>query len=174
MKTLIAAAISMSMLAGAVTPAFADNRDHDRQEWRHDRHDDHRGSRHDWRDNRGDDRHGRDDRRDYRYGYNEGLRSRYDHDRYRHDAPRYSYSAPRYVYSAPRYVAPRGYYVQTWHRGDRLPREYCDSRYYVNDYNRYQLYAPPRGHHWVRVNNDVLLTAVATGAVVAVVSGLFH
>jgi Ni/Co efflux regulator RcnB len=161
-KTLIAAAVSISMLAGLVTPAFADNRDHGRQDWHQDtaRQDYRRDDRHDDRNDEHDNR--RDDRRDYRSGYNEGRR-----DQYRHDVPRYAYSAPRYV-------APRGYYVQTWHRGDRLPRQYWESRYVVNDYNRYQLYAPPRGHHWVRVNNDVLLTAVATGAVVAVVSGLFH
>jgi Ni/Co efflux regulator RcnB len=161
MKTLIAAAISMSLLAGAVTPAYADNRDHDRREWHHDndrrddRHDDHRWS------NRNQDR-GRSDARDYRHAYVDGRR-----DQYRYDAPRYDYSAPRYI-------APRGYYVQTWHRGDRLPAEYCNDRYVVRDYGSYRLQAPPRGHHWVRVNNDVLLTAVATGAVVAVVSGLFH
>jgi Ni/Co efflux regulator RcnB len=151
MKTLLAAAVSLSLVAGAVSPAYADNRDHDRREWRgderahHERGDD-RG--HDGRDYRNDDR-------DYRSGYIEGRRD-------------------QHRYEAGRYIAPRGYVVRSWHRGDRLPPAYYSSRYVVNDYRAYRLQAPPRGHHWVRVNNDVLLTAVATGAVVAVVSGLFH
>ncbi len=33
---------------------------------------------------------------------------------------------------------------------------------------------PRVGHHWVRVNNDVVLAAVASGLVVSVVNGLFY
>ena len=159
MKILIAAVTSLSLFAGAVTPAFADRRDNDRQEWRRDHDRDHR-DRHDARRDQHDrydrwHRNQRFDERDYRSGYRDG---RYDQRRF----------------YAPRYVAPRGYYARSWHRGDRLPRAYCSSRYIVRDYDSYRLYAPPRGHHWVRVDNDVLLTAVATGAVVAVVGGLFH
>lgn len=159
MKLLIAAVTSLSLLTGAVTPAFADHRDHDRREWRRDHDRDYRDryenrrAQHD-RDTRWD-RHPRFDERDYRTGYLDG---RYDQRRF----------------PAPRYVAPRGYHARSWHRGDRLPAAYYSSRYIVRDYDSYRLYAPPRGHHWVRVDNDVLLTAVATGAVVAVVSGLFH
>lgn len=156
MKTLIAAVISASLLAGSVAPAYADGRNNDRQEWRrdNDRHDSRRESDRDRRaqDNRAE--RGRFDQRDYRSGYADGRRD------------------SRYV--VPRYVAPRGYYARSWHRGDRLPPAYYSSRYVVNDYRAYRLNTPPHGHHWVRVNNDVLLTAIATGAVVAVVSGLFH
>lgn len=160
MKTLLAAAVSLSLIAGAVTPAYADNRDHDRREWRGDesrhevRHDNGRDGRYEGRNNgRYDGRD--DDRRDYRSGYIEGRRD-------------------QHRYNAGRYIAPRGYVVRSWRRGDRLPSAYYSSRYVVNDYRAYHLQAPPRGQHWVRVNNDVLLTAIATGAVVAVVSGLFH
>jgi Ni/Co efflux regulator RcnB len=159
MKTLIAAAISMSLIAGSVTPAFADNRDRgqDRHEWRHDnnRNDNRHESYRDQRNNDRRDERARFNDRDYRSGYVEGRR-----DQRRYDAPRY--------------VAPRGYYSRSWHRGDRLPPAYYSSRYIVRDYGSYRLQTPPRGHHWVRVNNDVLLTAIATGAVVGVVSGLFH
>ncbi len=184
MKLLIAAVTSLSLFAGAVTPAFADHpfpdrpfpfadrpfadpRDNDRQEWRrdHDRdHHDRHESRRDNHDRQYDrqydrwdrrDRGPRFDERDYRTGYIDG---RYDQHRF----------------PAPRYIPPRGYYARSWHRGDRLPEAYCSSRYIVSDYDSYRLYAPPRGHRWVRVDDDVLLTAVATGAVVAVVSGLFH
>ncbi|MET0497782.1 MAG: RcnB family protein [Steroidobacteraceae bacterium] len=153
MKTLLAAAVSLSLIAGAVTPAYADNRDHDRQQWRND--DRHHDGRHDDRNDHDRNRGHDNDRRDYRSGYIEGRR-----DQHRYDAGRY--------------VVPRGYQARSWHRGDRLPPAYYSSRYVINDYRAYRLYAPSRGQHWVRVNNDVLLTAVATGAVIAVVSGLFH
>jgi len=162
MKSLLAAAVSLSLIAGSITPVYAhdrnDRNDHDRREWRgndsyHDRHDSRRDDRRDWRNDRGHDRF--DDARHYRSGYVEGRR-----DQYRYDVGRY--------------VAPRGYAVRSWHRGEYLPRPYYSTRYVINDYGAYRLYAPPRGHYWVRVDHDVLLTAVATGAVVAVVSNLFH
>jgi Ni/Co efflux regulator RcnB len=55
-----------------------------------------------------------------------------------------------------------------------LPAAYYSSRYVVRDYHVYRLSPPPRGYHWVRVNNDVLLAAVASGVVVSVVNGLFY
>ena len=72
------------------------------------------------------------------------------------------------------YEAPRGYQRRSWHHGDRMPSAYRSSRYIVNDYHNYHLHAPPRGHHWVRVDNDVVLTAITTGVVVAVVYGIFQ
>jgi Ni/Co efflux regulator RcnB len=36
------------------------------------------------------------------------------------------------------------------------------------------LHRPPHGHHWVRVDGDVVLAAIATGVIVAVVSDLFY
>jgi Ni/Co efflux regulator RcnB len=55
-----------------------------------------------------------------------------------------------------------------------LPGAYYSSRYIVNDYHVYHLYAPPRGYHWVRVDNDVVLAAITSGIVVSVVSGMFY
>ncbi len=46
--------------------------------------------------------------------------------------------------------------------------------YVVNDYNRYGLRAPPRGYHYVRSGNDVVLAAVAGGLITAVIAGLFN
>ena len=46
-------------------------------------------------------------------------------------------------------------------RGDRLPYEYRNSRYYVTDWRANRLYAPPRGSQWVRINNDFLLVSLA-------------
>jgi Ni/Co efflux regulator RcnB len=156
MKRLIAAALALTLIGGVVTTAQADNRDRDRHERRHDRDDD---RRHDRYDHRRDDR--RDwDRRDWR---------RRDWDRhygFRHyDGRRY-----RGVY----YVRPSGYYYRSWRYGDYLPRSYYARRYIVNDYHVYRLRPPPRGYHWVRVDNDVVLAAIASGIVVSAVYGIFH
>lgn len=184
MKTLFAAAVALSMLAGTATTAYADN---DRDRGRHERHwDDHGKDRRDHRGHRNDYRsHDRDGRKDWdrrdhdRRDWNRHDYRR-DHDRYRYDrrdAYRAGYLNGRidqHRYDRGRYIAPRGYYVRSWRHGDYLPRSYCETRYIVSDYGRYHLYAPPRGHHWVRVDNDVVLAAVASGLVVSVVSGLFY
>lgn len=77
-------------------------------------------------------------------------------------------------YSAPRYVAPRGYQVRSWAYGQRMPAQYRSRTYVVSDYGRYGLRAPPRGYEYVRSGNDVVLTAVATGLITAVIAGLFN
>ena len=52
-----------------------------------------------------------------------------------------------------------------WHKGDRLPASYHDKRYEVNDWKARHLRQPPRGYHWVSVNGDYVLAAVATGLI---------
>ena len=115
-------------------------------------------------------------------------RDRYErrHDRhdYRRDERRYDrrdwdryygfnhYDGRRYVYS--RYVRPSGYHYHSWRYGDHLPRDYYSRRYIVNDYYAYRLRPPPRGYHWVRVDQDVVLAAIASGIVVSAVYGIFH
>jgi Ni/Co efflux regulator RcnB len=151
MKRLFAAtALALALIGGAVTTAQADNRD--RHEHRYDRRDDRRDDRHDYR---------RDDRRDYR-------RDERHYDRYaafrHHDGRRYDYG---------RYVRPSGYHYRSWGYGQRLPPAYYGRRYIVNDYYSYRLGPPPRGYHWVRVDNDVVLAAIASGLVVEAVYGIF-
>jgi Ni/Co efflux regulator RcnB len=91
----------------------------------------------------------------------------------RHDRPPPSFERRAdHRYHAPRYVAPRGYKARAWHRGDRLPAAYRGRGYYV-DYRTYHLAPPPRGYQYVRVGNDVVLTAIATGVVASVISQLF-
>jgi Ni/Co efflux regulator RcnB len=146
MKTLFAAAVAVSMLTGAVTTAYAD---HDRG--RHERHHDHRGH-----DKHHAERHHYDHARDaYRAGYQQGR-------------------ADQRRYDRGRYIAPPGYHVRNWRHGDYLPRSYREARYIVHDYHVYHLSPPPHGHHWVRVDNDVVLAAIASGLVVSVVNGLFY
>ena len=153
MKRLFAAtALALTLIGGVVTTAQADNRDRDRYERRHD------DRRDDWRhDNRHDDR-----RHDRRY-------DRRDWDRYygfrHHDGRRYQYG---------RYVRPSGYHYRSWRYGDHLPRGYYSRRYIVNDYHVYHLRPPPRGYHYVRVDNDVVLAAIASGIVVSAIYGIFY
>ncbi|MDR6422618.1 Ni/Co efflux regulator RcnB [Paraburkholderia phenoliruptrix] len=52
-----------------------------------------------------------------------------------------------------------------WHRGDRLPADYRSHSYVVDDWRDDGLQSPPRGYHWVNVNGDYVLVAVATGVI---------
>lgn len=153
----------------------ADRRD-DRRDWREDRRDDRR----DWRGDRRDDRrveHRRDDRREWRVDHRDGRRDWRDHRGYsRHDDRRWRgyHWYPQYRYRAPvRYVYPPGYRAYQWRVGHRLPRGYYDRHYYV-DHRHYHLPPPPYGYHWVRVDRDVVLVAVATGLILDVLYGLYH
>jgi Ni/Co efflux regulator RcnB len=67
-----------------------------------------------------------------------------------------------------RYEPYRGH---DWRRGERLG--YYAPRVWVPDYAVYHLRPPPPGCEWVRVGDDVLLTAIATGVVIDVVHHLF-
>ncbi|MFM0225324.1 RcnB family protein [Paraburkholderia dipogonis] len=52
-----------------------------------------------------------------------------------------------------------------WHKGERLPAEYRDRNYVVDDWHGHGLQAPPRGYQWVGVNGDYVLAAIATGVI---------
>lgn len=54
-----------------------------------------------------------------------------------------------------------------YRRGEYLPERYRVREYYVDDYERYHLYAPPRGYVWVHGDEgQFVLVAVATGLIV--------
>jgi Ni/Co efflux regulator RcnB len=102
------------------------------------------------------------DRSEYRYDHRDDHRwDRYD----RHSHGRYH---------VVRYVRPAGYREYRWYQGAHLPRAYYAPRYVVRDYSAYRLRPPPRGYHWVRVDNDVVLAAITTGLVMQVVNGIFY
>ncbi len=61
-----------------------------------------------------------------------------------------------------------------WSRGDRLYRDYRGSKYYVNDWRRYNLRRPPRGYRWVRVDNDYILVAITTGIIMDIIMNQQH
>ena len=51
-------------------------------------------------------------------------------------------------------------------RGDRLPDQYRQNQYYVNDWQQHGLRQPPGGYRWVRDdNNDFFLALIATGVI---------
>lgn len=72
------------------------------------------------------------------------------------------------------YYRPHGYYAHRWVRGERLPVGFYARPYVINDYRVWGLRAPPRGYHWVRVDGDAVLAAVATGIVLDSVFHLFN
>lgn len=61
-----------------------------------------------------------------------------------------------------------------WQRGQVLPNQYRSSSYVVTDYNRYGLSAPPRGYQYYRSGNNILLTAIASGLIGAVISSVLR
>lgn len=50
-------------------------------------------------------------------------------------------------------------------RGQRLPVEYRNHQYVVDDWRGHHLSAPPRGYHWVQTGGDYVLVAIATGVI---------
>ncbi len=140
-----------------------DNRGND-QGNRQDNQNDHgyrQDNRNDYYGNRHDDRGNYGDRHDNGNRYDNGNRGNH-----------YGWNGQRY-HAPNQYVRPYGYQVRTWRGGDRLPSAYRGSQYYV-DYRQYHLNAPPRGYQYVRVNNDVILAAIATGLIASVITGLYY
>jgi Ni/Co efflux regulator RcnB len=64
-----------------------------------------------------------------------------------------------------------GWQHPEWRRGDRVPQQYRDRQYVVDDYRQYRLKAPPRGYHWVGVAGDFLLVANGTNVISQIVLG---
>ena len=77
-------------------------------------------------------------------------------------------------YRAAAYHRPPGYAYRHWNRGDRLPPSYRADRYRIHNYSAYRLPPPPRGYYYTRVDNDVVLTAAATGIIASVIVGMFQ
>ncbi len=159
MKRTIMVVTALSLLTSSLAmadPHWDRGRGGDHQERRHDD-----GDHRDWHREDGDHRdwhhedRGRGEHRDERW------RDRHE-DRYRER------------FDSGRYWRPPGYYVREWRRGDRLPIAYRAPRYVIPDIAVYHLRPPPPGYCWVRVNNNAVLAAIATGVVVNVAYNLFH
>jgi len=163
----IAATLAMSSL-GVASAAEAQTRGNyeQRQDRRDDRRDDRGDRREDRRDERRDDR---SDRREWRQD------SRDDRREFRQDQRAYGrWQQSQRRYNAGRYYAPRGYQQRDWSYGQRMPSYYRSNQYVVSNYGQYGLRAPPRGYHYVRSGNDVVLAAIAGGLITAVIAGLFN
>jgi Ni/Co efflux regulator RcnB len=50
-------------------------------------------------------------------------------------------------------------------RGGRLPNQYRNRQYVVDDWRGHRLRQPPRGYHWVQTGGDYVLAAIATGVI---------
>jgi Ni/Co efflux regulator RcnB len=186
LKTAMIACLFTAPLILTSTASARDWRGHDRYEQRWD------GARSDHRydsrrhDRRGDYRH---DNRYYDPRYQVRHAPRYDH-RYNTRQSSYSLSfsygygpqhygyysshwAPQRYRAPVRYVYPADYRAYSWRVGQRLPHSYRAPSYYV-DYRDYRLAPPPYGYHWVRVDNDIVLMAIATGIIAEVLGGVFY
>lgn len=58
-----------------------------------------------------------------------------------------------------------------FYRGGRLPIQYRDRGYVVDDWRGHRLSAPPRGYHWVQTGGDYVLVANATGIIFQIYLG---
>lgn len=58
-----------------------------------------------------------------------------------------------------------------WSKGDRLPPEYRNRQYVIDNWRGYNLAPPPRGYQWMGIGPDFVLTAIGTGVVLQVVLG---
>lgn len=149
MKKILTAAIAATLTMGSLGVASAaEAQSRDRWEQRQDRRDDRR----EWRQD------ARDDRREFRQDQRAYAR----------------WQQAQRRYNAGRYAPPRGYHTRQWAYGQRMPSYYRSNAYVVRDYNRYGLRQPPHGYQYVRSGNDVVLAAVATGLITAVIAGLFN
>lgn len=83
-----------------------------------------------------------------------------------------SYAPPR-RYAGPRYNPPRGYRHQEWRRGHYLPSHYRAAPYVV-DYRAWRLAPPPRGYHYVQVDDRAVLVAITTGLIAEVLNDAFY
>ena len=153
----LAATLAVSSL-GVASAAEAQSRG-DRQEHRQDRREDRRDDR----------REARQDRREWRQEVREDRR---EIRQQRRAYARWQQAQRRY--NAGRYYAPRGYAVRSWSYGQRMPSYYRSNQYVVSDYGRYGLRQPPRGYQYVRSGDDVVMTAIATGLITAVIAGMFN
>ncbi|MRW93669.1 hypothetical protein GJ699_27110 [Duganella sp. FT80W] len=54
-------------------------------------------------------------------------------------------------------------------KGGRLPAEYRNRQYVVENWRDHHLNAPPRGYHWVQTGGDYVLVAITTGIIASLI-----
>lgn len=165
MKRYLTAVLMGALVATSLSAnALAQNRDRDRRETPERRGDGTTRSE-ERRDSGRRETVARDDR-DRRQDRRENDRSRYA-DRSAERRDRYDdRRADRYDERDGRYVRTRRYEGRYDGRYDRYDRRYV----YVDDWRRYRLPAPPRGHRYARIDRDIVLVAEASRRVVEVIA----
>ncbi len=149
-RTMIAVMLAASLPAIAQDRGYRDDRAQERN-YRDDRVQERREERRDMRNEQREERREyRDNQRDARRDYRDDRRD--DRRDYRHGN---------------RGAGPR----HDLYSGQRLPSNYQNRQYVVDNWRSHRLSAPPRGHHWVQVGNDYVLAAIATGVIAAIFLG---
>jgi Ni/Co efflux regulator RcnB len=86
----------------------------------------------------------------------------------------FTYGGRAYArFSAAGYHYPQGYAYHRYLIGNRFPRAYWISGYYITDYGDYGLGPPPDDYQWIRYGPDVVLVDMDTGEITQVVYGVF-
>lgn len=157
-KALLCAIAVASLGFGSLSYAQDHGRQgHDRQGYQQRGHeqraDQHRGDRREARQER------REDRREARSDLREARRDLRDA---RGHYQIQSRDDRRFDGRHDRHYGARGH---QFHRGGHIPQQYRHHQYVVNDWHARQLSRPPYGHHWVQVDGDYVLIAVATGLI---------
>ncbi|WP_413858445.1 RcnB family protein [Candidatus Aalborgicola defluviihabitans] len=117
------------------------------------------------RDQRRNDR----ERGDYRNNYRGSNRGDYrDNNRgdYRGD-----YRDNYRYYGQPQHGERGGGPDRMYYRGGRLPPQYRERQYVVEDWRAHRLTPPPRGYQWVQSGGDYLLVAITTGIILSLILG---
>jgi Ni/Co efflux regulator RcnB len=147
-KIIVSSIMAISLGVGNV--AYAQNDEHQRDRGRQDQNNEHRQDN----ERRGNDNRGVPGNIDYRGN----LDSR--------DTPRNNDNQRVYAEGSRNDRADMQRH--RFQRGDRLPPEYRERQYVVDDWRGHHLSAPPRGYHWVQSGGDYVLAAVATGLILQV------
>ena len=146
MKNKMIARTMIAVMLAASLPAIAQDRGY-RDDRAQERREDRREIRNEQREER---REYRDNQRDARRDYRDDRRD--DRRGYR---------------QGNRGAGPR----HDLYTGQRLPSNYHNRQYVVDNWRSHRLSAPPRGHHWVQVGNDYVLAAIATGVIASIFLG---
>ena len=154
-RGMIALMLAASLPALAQDRGYRDDRAQERREYRNEQRD-YRNEQRNYRDEQRREyrENRRDERRDYRDDRREDRRDARD---YRDD--RRDYQARGNRGAGPRHDL---------YRGQRLPSNYHNRQYVVDNWRSHRLSAPPRGYHWVQVGNDYVLAAIATGIIASI------
>ena len=97
-----------------------------------------------------------------------------------HGAPPPHHAAPPAHHApAPHHAAPPHHPVEhhgrgagphhSFYKGDRLPSEYRNRQYVIDNWRAHHLSAPPHGYYWVQTGSDYVLAAIATGLIAQIV-----